>query len=306
MQKFNQEVLDGISRQLDTLNLDSYLEHNHRKLYNLYNECDEVLLDSIDLLGPRRNIPLMTSIYLAKEYFKSIHKKYSRKLSKDILAGRIEKWDELSGKFVVLQDFSFFILISSDLTLMDSSILIHEYSHRLAINNLKKYKRTLLHKISSETMAILNEMKYLDFLQENGFSIYDLELVSDYRKNDFIEGIATFLFTEPLLDHYLSYGKLTPQNISDLQDYPYYENIEDVNYELKFIKTHPGKIKEYLDYIHPTATMVASFLHQQDLDKKELERMMHEISLNNGKNIFPKVSTEQLVDSVHKEFILKK
>ena len=91
--------------------------------------------------------------------------------------------------------------------------------------------------------------------------------------------IATFLFTEPLLDHYLTYGKLTSQNMSDLQEYPYYENLEDVNYELEFIEKHPGKVKEYLDYIHPTATMVASFLHQQNLDKKELDRMIEEISM---------------------------
>ncbi len=306
MQRFNQEVLDGISRQLDTLNLDSYLEHNHKKLYNLYNECDEVLLDSIDLLGPRRNIPLTASIYLTKEYLKSIDKKYSRKFTKDILCRKIETHKELDGNFILYQNRDFRVITSSDFTLMDSYILIHEYTHRLMINNLKKYRKNLLHKISSEIMANLNEIEYLDFLYENGFREYDLELVRDYRKNHFREEIATFLFTEPLLDHYLTYGKLTSQNMSDLQEYPYYENLEDVNYELEFIEKHPGKVKEYLDYIHPTATMVASFLHQQNLDKKELDRMIEEISLNKGKYVFPKVSTEQLVDSVHKEFVLKK
>ena len=97
-------------------------------------------------------------------------------------------------------------------------------------------------------------MKYLDFLQENGFSTYDLELVRDNRKNDPIEGIATM---EPLLDNYLTYGKFTSQNMDNFRDYPYYESIEDVSYELEFIKKYPRKIMEYLGYIPSTATMVA-------------------------------------------------
>ena len=149
-------------------------------------------------------------------------------------------------------------------------------------------------------------MEYLNFLKENGFSEYDLGLIKDYRKSHFKEEIATFLFTEPLFDSYSTYGKLTPEIMDYLLDYPYYENREDVVYELEFIAKNPGKIKEYLDYVHPTATMVASFLHQQGIERVELDQMMNQVSLNRGEYIFSKVSQEQLVGAVEKEFVLQK
>lgn len=99
MQRFDQKILDDISRELDGLDVDSYLLRNHERLYVLCNECDEVLYFSKDMLGPKRNVPVIASIYLAKEYFKSINKKYSRKLVKDILSRKIETGTELSGKF---------------------------------------------------------------------------------------------------------------------------------------------------------------------------------------------------------------
>lgn len=148
------------------------------------------------MLGPKRNVPVIASIYLAKEYFKSINKKYSRKLVKDILSRKVETGTELSGKFFLYQNGDFQVITSNDFTLMDSYILVHEYTHRLAIKNLKKYRKNPLHKVSSEIMATLNEMKYLSFLKENGFSEYDLGLVKDYHKSHFKEEIATFLFTE--------------------------------------------------------------------------------------------------------------
>lgn len=306
MKIFDQKMLDGITKNLDCLDLDSYLLRNHKKLYTLCNECDEVLMNQEDILGPRRNIPLTMSFYLTREYFKSINRGYSRKLVKDILSRKVETANELSGNFFLYQNGDFRIVISNDLTLMDSYILGHEYTHKLAIKNLKKHKKNPLHKVSSEIVATLNEMKYLDFLQENGFSEYEIELIRNYQKCHFQEDMAAFLFCEPLLDSYLTYGKLTSEIMNHLLDYPYYKNIEDVNYELKFIEEYPGKIKEYLDYVHPTAMMVASFLHQQNIDKKELNQMIERISLNQGEYIFPKVSQEQLVDAVKKEFVLRK
>lgn len=94
--------------------------------------------------------------------------------------------------------------------------------------------------------------------------------------------------------------------MNHLLDYPYYENREDVVYELEFIAKNSGKIKEYLDYVHPTATMIASFLHQQGIERVELNQMIDQISWNRGEYIFPKVSQEQLVDAVEKEFVFTK
>lgn len=306
MQKFDQKILDGISRELDSLDVDSYLLRNHKKLYVLCNECDDVLVFSEDTLGPKRYVPVTASIYLTKEYFKSINRKYSRKLVKDILCRKIQTGNELSAKFFLYQNRNFRVITSNDLTLMDSYILVHEYTHRLAIKNLKKYRKNPLHKVSSEIIATLNEMDYLDFLRENGFSEYDLELIKDYHRSHFREEIAAFLFTEPLFDSYSTYGKLTPEIMNQLLDYPYYENIEDVNYELEFIGKNLGKIKEYLDYVHPVATMIASHFHQQGIERKELGQMIDQISLNRSEYVFPKVSQEQLVDAVQKEFVLKK
>lgn len=306
MQKFDQKILDDLSRELDSLDVDSYLLRNHKKLYSLCNECDEVLSFSEDTLGPKRYVPVTSSIYLTKEYFKSINRKYSRKLVKDILCKKIETGRELPAKFILYKNRDFRIITSNDLTLMDSYILVHEYTHRLAIKNLKRHGKNPLHEVSSEIIAMLNEMDYLDFLRENGVSEYDLELIKDYRKSHFREEIATFLFTEPLLDSYSTYGKLTPEIMNQLLDYPYYENIEDVSYELEFIGKHPGKIKEYLDYVHPVATMIASHFHQQGIQRDKLGQMIDQISLNHGEYVFPKVSQEQLVDAVQKEFVLKK
>lgn len=306
MEKYNQKVLDGIARELEQLDCDSYLLHHHKELYHLCNECDIILSDKEDIVGPKRNVSMVASIYLTKEYFKSINRRYSMKLVKDILKGRVVPSSELSGKFLLYQDGDFRILMSKDSTLIDSDILVHEYTHRLAIKHLKKYRKNLSHKMSSEIIAILNEMKYFDFLKQNGFSEYEIELVKGYQKCHFQEEMATFLFCEPLLDCYLTYGKLTSEAMRNYSDYPYYEIMEDVNYELQLIEEHPGKIKEYLDYIHPTAMMVASFLHQQPMENRTLRKMLDKVSLNDGEFIFPKVSQKQLVDSVKKEFVLEK
>lgn len=312
MKYFNKETLNVITKTLNEEYLDPYLVKYHKNFYELFNCCDielnEVLLKNI--AGSFQYISRESNYKIAKKYFKHLSNKYSFKLYNDIKRNKIEYFDKQVGNFEMVVGGKYYkIYVTQYNTLMDSFVLVHEYTHRLVANCPKKRYFTSSHEIYAEMLCILSELKYFDFLNEQSILPSDILITKELRKQSFKEEISSFLFLEPILSSYLEIGHLSPTVMNNLLGRPYYENYINVYNQLENLKNKPENIIKYLDYTHPFGTIFASFLHKKGISNNDFVKLINQVNkveLNEFSKMLPDVTYNDLIDKTKEEFSLKK
>lgn len=309
---FNQSLLDCIYNRFYTTTLtpDGYLLKNHREISYLLK-----LMNS--RLPIKKPLPFLESfskketINFEREFLASLNLQYKRQFNHDYRTRHIVSQKKDYGKYIIEPDRNDYkIYYPETFFIKDFITLTHEYIHHLSFQFPNLKKESSGYRIYCEMLALLGELKALDFLQELGISEQEIECFKNNKLCEF-KTSQIFLLIEPLLSIFLSGKSLTEDSINILlETNQYYKALGKRNllHNLNWLLNEDFN-KWCSSYVYSLGLAWASSLHQDNIsndDFVKLIEVINTVEVTEFEKIFPSKNPMELASATEKEFSLKK
>ncbi len=311
--KIDQSLLNTIYDKFNSFNIDPYLLQNHKDLFNLFYMVDTMTdwNNYSDLSPLQKQFSKKATLRLASKFLYSLNSQYKTKFIIDYAKNKLTQVNITSGKYI--RDLSlncYEIFYPNDSNINDFSALIHEYIHHLAAKFPKLKNDTSSYNVYSETLSILGELKSLDFLEQYGFPITQINIYKSYIRKLHQNNLNSFLFAEPLLDIYLSGQKLNEEIINELlNSNSQYKLIGKYGVINNIYRLIEDDLAHSLSYKHPLGMIKAASMHQDRISNKDFSKLIDTINLmeiNDFEMMLPQKSKIELANDTIKEFSFKK
>ncbi len=306
--KINQDTLDTIYHKLNDIEqkLDSFLLENHKSLSYLFMHVEDMTEweNFEELPALKEYINEETTLLLVRDFLFSLNPKYSNSFINDL-----DKIEVNKKSYYTRYLFSswYRIYYSQNFNMDDGTSLTHEYLHHLASHFPKLKIDTSAHTTYTESLSILGELKYLDFLKSIGFSQYEINIqIKSIRKRVRNDTYA-FLSFEPLLDVYLSKEKLTMDKMDELVNCnPFYKAIgkEGTAHNINLLASEKN-YQEVLDYKHSLGMIQATSLHQDGISNEDFVNLIETINtveIDEFEKLLPQKTKIELARDTANEF----
>ena len=167
---------------------DDFYKNRHDDIYKQMLSCkvsdSDKVLDTF-LAGPNEPFSYVKSAYLVSNFLSTIDKKFEK-----------EFWDDFNNGSIVMEKdckkgncFHFYenrVYVDLSNTIVDAFVLLHEFIHKISADSPAcGFNISENYNNYAESISILGEFLFKDFLYDFGFSPYELELFTGIRKNYF-------------------------------------------------------------------------------------------------------------------------
>lgn len=263
----------------------NYLKNSNAEEFIFIQRIIDIILNNkhhFEYKGFNKQIELYRSLTLVYKFLKQLNPNYEKYFERKLDDGTISfNYDYEIGCSYFDESYNKRILIPVTHSIHDSFVIIHELMHN---KNLKIDSDSITRHLFTESMSILGEMLFHDYLVEKHLYVHDANKHMEdvfwaaYRitmKNDF----EVKLSLSYLDDNYLSDNTITSLYKKD-DEYNwqiYYSIIDALNYKTLSIDTEQR---------YSIGIVFASYLHQRikkNPNKKyelfELNEIINEISI---------------------------
>lgn len=306
-----QLVLDKLYSQFNKAYFSPYLLKNHNKLFKIAYGINDIYQEAKE----NTEIDEKDLIKLEEKFLSSLKVGYKYKFKKDYKNKKIIRVSGNTGTYKRDRRVYEYQIEFPEKNHIDSLIILsHEYMHHLSSKFPKIKQDTSAYQIYSEMLSILGELKCLDFLREYITCDEEIEI---YKKNcrTYMQPIFNyFLFTEPLLELYLSKEIFLEKQIEELlETNPYYKRLGKKIVLKNIVSIANGKeffIEQDIEkYTYILGLAEASFLHQQNISNKDFVKLIEKVNtveIEEFEELLPKMNEEDLVYATKKEYCYKK
>lgn len=171
---------------------DPFLYKEMRIIYEMLKDAEYPTSKGL-VQGPLARVTEEQAIALVAEFLEKCNPRYKDNLLKDYSNGKIifnseeksiMKWDVKSLEYDINIEKTYTITMAYD--------LVHEYFHTL---NLNIY---VVRAALTETVSIIAELMFLEFLKTKGYSDYDLNIVNQKRRSYYNNNLHLLKLVLPL------------------------------------------------------------------------------------------------------------
>lgn len=191
--KFYTQLEEKVQQNLKKIKqTDPFLYKEMRIIYEMLKDAEYPTSKGL-VQGPLARVTEEQAIALVAEFLEKCNPRYKDNLLKDYSNGKIifnseeksiMKWDVKSLEYDINIEKTDTITMSYD--------LVHEYFHTL---NLNIY---VVRAALTETVSIIAELMFLEFLKTKGYSDYDLNIVNQKRRSYYNNNLHLLKLVLPL------------------------------------------------------------------------------------------------------------
>ena len=269
---------------------DPFLYKEMRIIYEMLKDAEYPTSKGL-VQGPLARVTEEQAIALVAEFLEKCNPRYKDNLLKDYSNGKIifnpeeksiMKWDVKSLEYDINIEKTDTITMAYD--------LVHEYFHTL---NLNIY---VVRAALTETVSIIAELMFLEFLKTKGYSDYDLNIVNQKRRSYYNNNLHLLKLVLPL---YLdkkeknTIAEETYRNLTELVGV----SQQNINLNLEHILNSKELALDAYKYV--IGYLQARMVLYKGLDCHGLEALNENLKNANFKEFEERLIGDDLVETIH-------
>ena len=269
---------------------DPFLYKEMRIIYEMLKDAEYPTSKGL-VQGPLARVTEEQAIALVAEFLEKCNPRYKDNLLKDYSNGKIifnseeksiMKWDVKSLEYDINIEKTDTITMAYD--------LVHEYFHTL---NLNIY---VVRAALTETVSIIAELMFLEFLKTKGYSDYDLNIVNQKRRSYYNNNLHLLKLVLPL---YLDKKEKNTIAEETYRNLPELVGVSQQNINLNLEHILNSKELALDAYKYVIGYLQARMVLYKGLDCHGLEALNENLKNANFKEFEERLIGDDLVETIH-------
>ena len=269
---------------------DPFLYKEMRIIYEMLKDAEYPTSKGL-VQGPLARVTEEQAIALVAEFLEKCNPRYKDNLLKDYSNGKIifnpeeksiMKWDVKSLEYDINIEKTDTITMSYD--------LVHEYFHTL---NLNIY---VVRAALTETVSIIAELMFLEFLKTKGYSDYDLNIVNQKRRSYYNNNLHLLKLVLPL---YLDKKEKNTVAEETYRNLPELVGVSQQNINLNLEHILNSKELALDAYKYVIGYLQARMVLYKGLDCHGLEALNENLKNANFKEFEERLIGDDSVETIH-------
>lgn len=269
---------------------DPFLYKEMRIIYEMLKDAEYPTSKGL-VQGPLARVTEEQAIALVAEFLEKCNPRYKDNLLKDYSNGKIifnpeeksiMKWDVKSLEYDINIEKTDTITMAYD--------LVHEYFHTL---NLNIY---VVRAVLTETVSIIAELMFLEFLKTKGYSDYDLNIVNQKRRSYYNNNLHLLKLVLPL---YLDKKEKNTIAEETYRNLPELVGVSQQNINLNLEHILNSKELALDAYKYVIGYLQARMVLYKGLDCHGLEALNENLKNANFKEFEERLIGDDLVETIH-------
>lgn len=269
---------------------DPFLYKEMRIIYEMLKDAEYPTSKGL-VQGPLARVTEEQAIALVAEFLEKCNPRYKDNLLKDYSNGKIifnseeksiMKWDVKSLEYDINIEKTDTITMAYD--------LVHEYFHTL---NLNIY---VVRAALTETVSIIAELMFLEFLKTKGYSDYDLNIVNQKRRSYYNNNLHLLKLVLPL---YLDKKEKNTIAEETYRNLPELVGVSQQNINLNLEHILNSKELALDAYKYVIGYLQARMVLYKGLDCHALEALNENLKNANFKEFEERLIGDDLVETIH-------
>lgn len=269
---------------------DPFLYKEMRIIYEMLKDAEYPTSKGL-VQGPLARVTEEQAIALVAEFLEKCNPRYKDNLLKDYSNGKIifnseeksiMKWDVKSLEYDINIEKTDTITMAYD--------LVHEYFHTL---NLNIY---VVRAALTETVSIIAELMFLEFLKTKGYSDYDLNIVNQKRRSYYNNNLHLLKLVLPL---YLDKKEKNTVAEETYRNLPELVGVSQQNINLNLEHILNSKELALDAYKYVIGYLQARMVLYKGLDCHGLEALNENLKNANFKEFEERLIGDGLVETIH-------
>lgn len=269
---------------------DLFLYKEMRIIYEMLKDAEYPTSKGL-VQGPLARVTEEQAIALVAEFLEKCNPRYKDNLLKDYSNGKIifnpeeksiMKWDVKSLEYDINIEKTDTITMAYD--------LVHEYFHTL---NLNIY---VVRAALTETVSIIAELMFLEFLKTKGYSDYDLNIVNQKRRSYYNNNLHLLKLVLPL---YLDKKEKNTVAEETYRNLPELVGVSQQNINLNLEHILNSKELALDAYKYVIGYLQARMVLYKGLDCHGLEALNENLKNANFKEFEERLIGDDLVETIH-------
>lgn len=269
---------------------DPFLYKEMRIIYEMLKDAEYPTSKGL-VQGPLARVTEEQAIALVAEFLEKCNPRYKDNLLKDYSNGKIifnseeksiMKWDVKSLEYDINIEKTDTITMAYD--------LVHEYFHTL---NLNIY---VVRAALTETVSIIAELMFLEFLKTKGYSDYDLNIVNQKRRSYYNNNLHLLKLVLPL---YLDKKEKNTIAEETYRNLPELVGVSQQNINLNLEHILNSKELALDAYKYVIGYLQARMVLYKGLDCHALEALNENLKNANFKEFEERLIGDGLVETIH-------
>ena len=269
---------------------DPFLYKEMRIIYEMLKDAEYPTSKGL-VQGPLARVTEAQAIALVAEFLEKCNPRYKDNLLKDYSNGKIifnpeeksiMKWDVKSLEYDINIEKTDTITMAYD--------LVHEYFHTL---NLNIY---VVRAALTETVSIIAELMFLEFLKTKGYSDYDLNIVNQKRRSYYNNNLHLLKLVLPL---YLDKKEKNTVAEETYRNLPELVGVSQQNINLNLEHILNSKELALDAYKYVIGYLQARMVLYKGLDCHGLEALNENLKNANFKEFEERLIGDDLVETIH-------
>lgn len=269
---------------------DPFLYKEMRIIYEMLKDAEYPTSKGL-VQGPLARVTEEQAIALVAEFLEKCNPRYKDNLLKDYSNGKIifnpeeksiMKWDVKSLEYDINIEKTDTITMAYD--------LVHEYFHTL---NLNIY---VVRAALTETVSIIAELMFLEFLKTKGYNAYDLNIVKQKRRSYYNNNLHLLKLVLPLYLDKKETNTVAEETYKNLPDLVGVSQ-RNININLEHILNSEEQLTDTYQYV--IGYLQARMVMYKGFDYHDLEMLNENLKNAKFKEFVEKLLGDDTVETIH-------
>lgn len=269
---------------------DPFLYNEMRIIYEMIKDAEYPTSKGL-VQGPLARVTEEQAIALVAEFLEKCNPRYKDNLLKDYSNGKIifnseeksiMKWDVKSLEYDINIEKTDTITMAYD--------LVHEYFHTL---NLNIY---VVRAALTETVSIIAELMFLEFLKTKGYNAYDLNIVKQKRRSYYNNNLHLLKLVLPLYLDKKETNTVAEETYKNLPDLAGVSQ-RNININLEHILNSEEQLTDTYQYV--IGYLQARMVMYKGFDYHDLEMLNENLKNAKFKEFVEKLLGDDTVETIH-------
>lgn len=269
---------------------DPFLYNEMRTIYEMLKDAEYPSSKGL-AQGPLKRVTEQEAVALAAKFLENCNSKYKENMLEDYTNGKII-FNSKKKSFLVWNIYSleYDINIEKTDTLTMAYDLVHEYFHSLNLN------RYILRQALTETISIIAEFLFLEFLKKKGYNEYDLNIINQIRRRFYNSNLHLLKIVLPLYLDKKEKNYVTEETYRNL---PKLTGESQQNIDLKLEYILNSKNTDLETYTHTIGYLQARMAICHGIDTQGLEMLNENLKNAEFKEFEEKLLGNDSVETIH-------
>lgn len=269
---------------------DPFLYNEMRIIYEMIKDAEYPTSEGL-VQGPLAVMTEEETIALVAEFLEKCSPAYKENLLKDYSNGKIifdpQKKSLLKWN---INSLEYDIIIEKTDTITMAYDLVHEYFHALNLN------RYIVRMALTETISILAELMFLEFLKAKGYSTYDLNIVKQKRRNYYNNNLHLLKLVLPLYLDKKEKNVITEETYRNLPELVGVSQ-QNININLEHILNSEEQLTDTYKYV--IGYLQAKMVIYKGSSYHDLEVLNENLKNTKFKEFAEKLVGDDTVETIH-------